>query len=184
MLIEHEREKLKNAVLFFAGRVRFLGKTKLFKLLYFLDFEHYRDTGRSVTGIEYFAWKMGPVPVELYNEIKQDTTWESCINLERITTAKGHEMTAVRPIGEFQATHFSKRELRIMESLSRKYEKADAEDMVEETHLENLPWHQVYVVDNKKQHHIPYELALRKQEIELMLAEINDRNELVSAIKG
>ncbi|HEV7681080.1 MAG TPA: Panacea domain-containing protein [Pyrinomonadaceae bacterium] len=43
--------------------------TKLFKLLYFLDFEHYKKTGRSVTGLKYFAWPMGPVPVSLKDEI-------------------------------------------------------------------------------------------------------------------
>ncbi|EQD73859.1 hypothetical protein B1A_04740, partial [mine drainage metagenome] len=63
MLISHEREKLINAIIFFAIHTRFLGKTKLFKLLYFLDFEHHKETGRSVTGMDYFAWKMGPVPV-------------------------------------------------------------------------------------------------------------------------
>ena len=40
MLINHEREKLINAIIYFAKNTRFLGKTKLCKLLYFLDFEH------------------------------------------------------------------------------------------------------------------------------------------------
>ena len=41
---------------------------KLFKLLYLLDFEHFRQTGRSVTGLEYRALKMGPVPSELFQQ--------------------------------------------------------------------------------------------------------------------
>lgn len=61
MLTNHERQKLVEAVLYFATNVKKLGKVKLFKLLYFLDFEHFRDTGRSVTGMDYVAWKMGPV---------------------------------------------------------------------------------------------------------------------------
>lgn len=28
-------------------------KTKLYKLLYFFDSQHYTETGRSVTGLEY-----------------------------------------------------------------------------------------------------------------------------------
>ncbi|WP_217994559.1 Panacea domain-containing protein [Rodentibacter caecimuris] len=39
-------------------------------MLYFLDFEHYKQVGRSVTGLDYSAWKMGPVPVDLHEEIK------------------------------------------------------------------------------------------------------------------
>jgi len=35
---------------------------KLFKLLYFLDFVHFKNYGTTVTGMEYSAWKMGPVP--------------------------------------------------------------------------------------------------------------------------
>ncbi|EQD63619.1 hypothetical protein B1B_06949, partial [mine drainage metagenome] len=38
------------------------------KLLYLLDFEHFRQTGYSVTGMEYHAWKMGPVPTDLFEE--------------------------------------------------------------------------------------------------------------------
>lgn len=37
MLITHEREKLINAILFFAEHTAHFGKTKLFKLLYLLD---------------------------------------------------------------------------------------------------------------------------------------------------
>ena len=55
MIIDHRREKLTQAVVFFGHTMRKLGKVKLFKLLYFLDFEHFRDTGRSVTGLDYFA---------------------------------------------------------------------------------------------------------------------------------
>lgn len=70
MLITHNREKLINTIIYFANKVDKCGKVKLFKLLYFLDFEHYKLTGRSVTGLDYYAWKMGPVPVALYDEME------------------------------------------------------------------------------------------------------------------
>lgn len=60
MLITHEREKLINAIIFFANHTKHLGKIKLFKLLYLLDFEHFRQTGQNVTGLDYRAWKFGP----------------------------------------------------------------------------------------------------------------------------
>jgi hypothetical protein len=68
MLITHERDKLVNAILYFAHETKHFGKIKLFKLLYLLDFEHFRQTGRSVTGLDYQAWKYGPVPVEVMQE--------------------------------------------------------------------------------------------------------------------
>ena len=68
MLISREREKLINAILYFASNTQHCGKVKLFKLLYLLDFAHFRETGRSVTGLDYRAWKMGPVPFILLQE--------------------------------------------------------------------------------------------------------------------
>lgn len=183
VLVERQREKLEEAILFFALRVQFLGKTKLFKLLYFLDFEHYRDTGRSVTGMEYSAWKMGPVPVELYEEIKT-ATWGNRVAFVEIETYRGHRMLTVQARGKFDPSHFSKRELRIMDALATEYAAATADTMVEATHLENLPWDQVYNKENKKQHHIPYALALRKQELEQMQKSIDERNDLLSALKA
>jgi uncharacterized phage-associated protein len=61
MEIDRQREKL--AAAFFAANTKYCGVTKLCKLLYFLDFIHYRQTGRTVTGLEYRAWPKGPVPV-------------------------------------------------------------------------------------------------------------------------
>ena len=68
MISTHHREKLIHAIVFFAKKTRHCGKTKLFKLLYLLDFDHFRETGRSVTGLKYYAGEMGPVPVALAEE--------------------------------------------------------------------------------------------------------------------
>ena len=62
------RQKLINAIVFFASNTQFCGKIKLFKLLYLMDFEHFGKTGKSVTGFEYEAWKFGPVPTALMEE--------------------------------------------------------------------------------------------------------------------
>ncbi len=68
MLITHEREKLINAIIFFANHTKHLDKIKLFKLLYLLDFEHFRQTGQNVTGLTYSAQQYGPVPAALAQE--------------------------------------------------------------------------------------------------------------------
>jgi uncharacterized phage-associated protein len=173
MIVEHHREKLIQAVVFFASRVRKLGKIKLFKLLYFLDFQHYRDTGRSVTGLDYFAWKMGPVPVALFEELDAPRgDWHGRVTFEEVRTAKG-PMFHPRAEVQFDATHFTKRELALMESLAREFRDANAEDMVEATHLENLP----------RQQEIPYDYALRKQDRELLKEFIAERQKFVAAFK-
>jgi len=184
MLIDHEREKLVEAVVFFAANVRKLGKTKLFKLLYFLDFEHYRDTGRPVTGLEYFAWPMGPVPKVLQNELEAPPEdWEGRVSFSKIDTARGGSMLAVKALGDFDPKHFSKRELKLLRRLADEYKNADADSMVDATHLENLPWHEVYEVRKAKQQLIPYELALRKQDTAEIQAQATSRAEFISAFK-
>lgn len=183
MIIEHEREKLIEAVKYFAQTTRKLGKVKLFKLLYFLDFTHFRDTGRPVTGLDYFAWKMGPVPKELFEELGQPgADWDGNCAFRTIKTHKG-EMLTVNALSEFNPSHFSKRELRLMRELSIQFKDADSEHMVEETHLENLPWHQIFEVEGRKQAQIPYLMSLRKQDYELMLDSINDRELVVSRLR-
>lgn len=179
MLFSHEREKLINAIIFFADNTRFLGKTKLCKLLYFLDFEHFKETGRSVTGMDYYAWKMGPVPLDLYEEVEApEPDMADKVEFVEHPTRRGPMLT-VRPLAAIDDSLFSKRELRIMRSLAEEYRDTLAEDMIEATHLENQPWHKIYVEEGKRQQVIPYELALRKQEAEEMLQVVAERVALV-----
>lgn len=183
MLIDHEREKLIEAVKFFAQNTRKLGKTKLFKLLYFLDFTHFRDTGRPVTGLQYFAWPMGPVPTDLFEEFEHpEKDWEGNCSFAFISTAKG-QMLRVKALSEFDPLHFSKRELRIMNSLADQFKHSDAEQMVEETHLENLPWHQIYEVQGRRQESIPYRMAVRRQEEDAVMGFATDRAEMVATLR-
>ena len=122
-MIDRQREKLVQCVVFFAGSVRKLGKVKLFKLLYFLDFQHYRETGRSVTGMDYYAWQMGPVPVALYSELDGPLPdWNGKVQFTTIPTAKG-KMLAVKAESEFDPSHFSRRELGLLDSLAAEFKR-------------------------------------------------------------
>jgi uncharacterized phage-associated protein len=178
MLQEHSREKLLNAIVFFVQNTYPCGKTKLYKLLYFLDFQHFTETGRSVTDLEYFAWPMGPVPRELHQELlmpAQDLA--ASFEIENVTLRNGQDMLKLKPLKPFDAAHFSKREMRIMQSLAKEFRGHNADQMIEETHLENFPWHQVYVVEGRKQELIPYDLALKKGNKDEVISAIRDHEE-------
>ena len=183
MIITHERRKLINAVLFFALRTKKCGITKLFKLLYFLDFEHYKTTGRSITGLNYNAWPKGPVPVPLFEELHNDkleADLREKIEVEERPLPNNKKFLKINPVGGLDLNVFTKRELRIMEALAVEYENADADAMVEETHLETLPWHQVYEVEKRKQQLIPYEYAVRKDEAEFIQFIKKENDEFLS----
>jgi uncharacterized phage-associated protein len=185
MLISRERDKLINAMIFFLENTRACGKVKLFKLLYFLDFEHFKQTGRSVTGMDYYAWPMGPVPVDLYGEMdapEQDLA-ESFRFEERPVRNGEQTMLIMTPQQQFSGDHFSKREMKILLSLSEQYEATHAEDMIEATHLKSLPWHKVYVEEGKRQELIPYSLAVNAEDAEIINAIASERAETMRALR-
>jgi uncharacterized phage-associated protein len=160
MLISHHREKLINAVVFFAENTRFCGKLKLIKLLYLLDFGHFRETGRSVTGLEYSAWKMGPVPVSFFEEwddIRPDLSAAIEIRPERGIAFVRETVRARTP---FNATHFTKRELRLMEQLAARFRDDVSRPMMEMTSEESGPWSAIWDDGRGQNERIPFTLAL------------------------
>jgi uncharacterized phage-associated protein len=180
MIINYDREKLINAIIYFAEATSVCGKIKLFKLLYFLDFEHYKETGRSVTGLEYYAWKMGPVPSVLMDEIDMpEPDMAERVTFEPIPTKFGNNMIQVRSKAKFDSSHFTKRELRILKDLADRYVLSKAEEMIEATHIETLPWHRVYHEEHRKQGLIPYEYALKPEEKEAVLDIASENKEII-----
>lgn len=160
MLITHEREKLINAIIYFARHAKYLGKIKLFKLLYLLDFEHFRQTGQSVTGLAYSAWKYGPVPVALaqeWDELEPDLGAAITIRPEQVID---YERQTVVPMAEFDDSHFSKRELRIMAELVNKYGEEYSPKMIDVTHVENGAWAKVWNDGKGFNQCISYDLAI------------------------
>ncbi len=138
MIITHHREKLINAIIYFANHTRYCGKTKLLKLLYFLDFEHFRETGKSVTGLDYFAWQMGPVPKDLFEELSGILKPDLRAAVHEVPDKKGFQKMQARK--KFDSQYFSNKEMKLLEDLSYVFQDAGAEDMVESTHLKNEPW--------------------------------------------
>lgn len=138
MLIEHDREKLLNAATYFVKKTKYCGKTKLLKLLYFVDFMHFRETGKSVTGLEYYAWDFGPVPTELYEEM--DNPGPDLKEALSFLPIKDKSFVEIKAKKRFDDRYFTKRELRILERVAFIFKEARAEDMVEASHLPNHPW--------------------------------------------
>lgn len=181
MLVTHNREKLINAIIYFIENTSLLGKTKLFKLLYFLDFEHFKETGRSVTGLEYQAWKMGPVPVALQEEIgNPEKDLSEKIEIEVIEGNKGYKPTNFVAKAIFDASHFTKRELRLLENIASRYDLCNAKEMVFWTHIEQEPWHRVWEIENRKHEKIPYEYILDEEDEDFIQNLALERQEFIN----
>jgi len=172
MIITRHREKLINAIVYFAKNTQYLGKTKLMKLLFFLDFMHFKQTGKSVTGLEYFAWERGPVAKDLFSELgNMKPDLGEAINLVQ----KGN-LTQIVAKRDFDDTHFTKRELTLLKKLAFIYKDAKAEDISEISHLKDEPWDKTKKEkgENAK---IDYILSIDGSEDSLSLEEARERME-------
>lgn len=163
MLVTRERNKMFNALIYFSENVLYPGKTKLFKLLNFLDYSHFQKTGRSVTGLEYFAWERGPVPQELYKEWKRPTEEFMAHNTKQKVKAGKFEREILTPKHGFDARLFSKFELDLMKRLARQHFDDNAADMSELSHFETGYWAEVWNNGEGEGNRIPYELVLLRR---------------------
>lgn len=155
-----QRQKLLNAILYFAANTHGCGKIKLIKLLYLLDFAHFRETGASVTGLEYRAWKLGPVPVEFFEEWElPGDDFQAAVDIvsERVIDYTRQE---VRPRRAPDLGWFTRRELRLMESLADRFRDDLSKPMVNVTHVESGPWSKIWDQGRGHQQVIPYSLAV------------------------
>jgi len=138
IFIRHNREKMLNAMIFFLKNTKKCGKIKILKLLYFLDFIHFKQTGRSVTDLRYFAWEKGPVARELFYELSKPK--DDLKNHIAILPSSPGEFLKMIPRKKFDQKYFSKRELKIMAQVADIFKEADANEMSEVSHLPNEPW--------------------------------------------
>ena len=160
MLVTHARKKLINAIVFFASNTKHCGKIKLFKLLYLLDFEHFAQTGRSVTGADYRAWKMGPVPFGLVQEwdaLEPDLAASVDIIPNKVVDYTRETVIAKIP---FDDSYFSKREIGIMNNLVKQLCEDYSKPMIDITHSDCGAWAKIWDDGRGNNGHIPYRLAI------------------------
>jgi len=139
------RKKLLNAVLFFAKNTKHLNLTKLSKLLYFLDFTHFNQTGYPSIGLDYYAFERGPVPRDFWSEIKDGDVPEDfkgllALILKTDDFSPGYKEIEVRAIEKPDLSVFTSREMKILEELAFIYKEARGRDISEVTHLPKQPW--------------------------------------------
>lgn len=133
-------EKYKNVILFFANKVQnnTLGKLKMMKLLYFLDFDFFEKYGKSVTGDDYLRFENGPVPRMAEKFLKEMDGNEIKINKRKIG-AGYNDQHHISPLQEFNINLFTKEEILMMEEIADKWEKFSGAEIKNASHGE-APW--------------------------------------------
>ncbi|OHA16539.1 MAG: hypothetical protein A3G52_00350 [Candidatus Taylorbacteria bacterium RIFCSPLOWO2_12_FULL_43_20] len=149
------QKKYKNAVLFFARKIQngTLGKLKMMKLLYFLDFDFFEKFGRSITGDEYLRFENGPVPHMGEKILKEMNGKEIKITKRKVGEGYNDQMH-IEALADFDVNVFEKEELLMLEEIASKWEKFTGSEMKNASHGE-APW-----IATKPDDVIDYNLAL------------------------
>jgi uncharacterized phage-associated protein len=135
------RNKLLNAILFFSQNTLFCNKTKLLKLLYHLDFIHFRQTGYPSIGLTYYTYEKGPVPVRFWKEIQHGVVPSDFRGKFEIEVKENAKEFIFKAVTVPDLSYFTPREQDIINMLARKYYSKTAKQISEETHLPRQPWH-------------------------------------------
>lgn len=136
----YSEEKLQQVILYFLEHINnvHLGRTKLMKLLYFVDFDHYETHGQSVTGAVYRKLPHGPYPKNAEKVIKK---MEKIGSLREIKVDhKGftqHRLITLN--AKFDPAKFSGAELQTLERVAADWANATAAEIEAATHRE-APW--------------------------------------------
>jgi len=130
-----DRIKTEQVIAFFAERLKPF-KTKLNKLLFYIDFAHFRNIGQSITGLRYNAIQFGPVPHN-YDILFGTLADIDIIDIEYAMTPDGEvEKILPNPQYQFDASLFSSTELEVMEYIADKFKQTSASDIAKISHLE------------------------------------------------
>lgn len=152
--------KYKNLILYLCQKLggSIHGRKKLFKLLYYVDFDmfEYKESRKTVTGTKYYAWKMGPVPEkEVFEKIISDMQQDGSITDAKEDTAPGYHPTEVITAKKDpNYSVFNDDEIFIINKVIEKYGKLSGTQLEQLTHNE-APW-----CATEHNAEIPFELAL------------------------
>ncbi len=139
-----ERQKLFEAIAFFHKNTRKVGLVKLFKLLYFTDMLHFKETGRPVFGLVYKALPFGPVPTDLYAEFSHPAPdLAEAVSIQsppKDAESTATPLTIITPSATIKTGFLTRREERIMSEVAEIFKDASADDMSQVSHADNGPW--------------------------------------------
>lgn len=141
MNIEYKinKDKYENAILYFIKYCNssYLGKVKLNKLLYYLDFISFRDQGCSITGDEYINKEFGPVPKSI-DEILSLLIKEGTLEIKQPAYKDGHT-NSYKHLQEPDIEIFNAYEKDLLERICKEFLNWNTDKIVAQTHLE-APW--------------------------------------------
>ena len=130
-------DKFCNMIIYFAETIQPF-KTKLNKLLFYTDFLHYKNTGFSISGCNYRAIELGPVP-DGYDMLFDYFQRNERFTIEYVRFDNREnigERFISRPQRTFDEDLFEETELQCLKKTARHFKTADSEAIIQTSHKE------------------------------------------------
>ena len=127
-------------------------KTKLLKEMFYSDFLCYKETCKSITGLEYAKLPFGPVP-DQYETIINYCVLNDYINYDVEINNNDYESHNISALKKFDKTMFTDEELDVMQKVRDKFKKFSARDIVDYSHKDKA------FIDSKYSDKISYDYA-------------------------
>lgn len=132
-----DKEKLGNAVVYIASHTNNLSKTKLLKLLYFMEEYSVRRFHTPFLGLPFEVWQAGPVVKDVFIDLS-----EAPILLDGYITKKVKgDATYILPIRDFCDDEYSDNDITVMQEVMKKYGSKTAKELVALTHRKGSLWY-------------------------------------------
>lgn len=151
---------------------RYLGKVKLMKLFYYLDFTHVRGYGVPVTYDTYYNLEHGPIPTTIkdladsFEKNPEGHFFQRAVTCEHPKNTKMCRFLPAREFTEQDAGLFTASELEVLKAVCEKYKDTTTDQIEAESHSE-APWSAT-----KYTQRIPYSLAARDKDSKVSEADI------------
>lgn len=129
---EFSFDKVKNLLLLLAKNT--ILKTKLLKEMFYCDFLCYKYTGKSITGLEYYKYKFGPVPKDY--ELILDKLFKSKYIDINTEIRDDYEYNTINSLESFNDKVFDKDELEIINKVIEYFKDFSSTNIVDYSHKE------------------------------------------------
>lgn len=111
-------------------------KVKLNKLLFYADFLHFRRTGFGISGAQYIAIQMGPVP-KYFDGLFGEALSQGILDLEIMHFDNGGTGELFRPGPQpFSKAIFTPAEQETLEQVAQRFRKINTKEIIELSHQE------------------------------------------------
>lgn len=188
MSIKTEHIKIANTLIYISEKLSGVYLTKALKLLYLLDETSIKETGVPFSWMEYKAWKMGPVPEELYIGLrdilpqeKEEIFLSKFIKVEKRTnpvSSESRDCFFITAKQDFSEDEFSEYDVELMDRILREYGHLAGGEIIEMLHTKGSLWDTVVkdkelqlqfaLMQNRSDYTIPFIDLIKEDEYKQM----------------